>query len=230
MTTETCASVSGHPNALSAFRTAYLPSSSISSRLSAIHTLYHSPELADVKTQIMADLASHNVRFPEHTALRRALRSTVTGEIISAEPRTDGVSLAEEIVDMTMLHPVNFDRVVASIQADFAAKGADADATVSLVNLGPGNVLWRGAARSLSDIHFTMLDWSSASRTEPIPPRGPRVAAKKDSAIGREAIAVVGMAVRFPGAVDAAGLWNVLEQGLNTVSQVRISCRYAGSS
>ena len=169
----------------------------------------------------MSDLASRDVRFPDHTALCRSLRSTVTGEIVPAKARPDGVTLAEEIVDMTILHPVNFDRVVASIKTALASQPADnAAASVSLVNLGPGNVLWKGLARSLADSHPSMVDWSSASRVGETP-AGPRVEARRDFAVGREPIAIVGMAAKFPGAADLAGLWEVLEKGLNTVSEVR---------
>ena len=217
--TETCVSVSGRPDALAVFRGSYLPASTIQSRLSAIHTLYHSPELVGVKAQIMRDLRSRDVRFPNYSALRRTLRSTYTGDIIPATERNDGYTLAEEVVDMTMLHPVNFDRVVAGVRRDLQ-KSADSNPAVSLVNLGPGNVLWRNTASSLSDAHLTMLDWSSAACGELIPPSIPQEA-RRSHANAHEPVAIVGMAVKFPGATDVAGLWEVLEKGLNTVSEVR---------
>lgn len=218
VTNETCASVSGRPDALVAFRSSYLPASTIQARSAAIYTLYHTPELQDVKVQIMQDLTSRNVQFPDYSSLRRTLRSTITGEVVSASGRPDGYTLGEEIVDMTMLHPVNFDKVVAGIKADLATKSPAR--AISFVNVGPGNVLWRGTARALPDVRFAMVDWSSAARPESVPKVVPAPAAKKDAAVGREAIAIVGMAVKLPGAVDASGLWDVLEKGLNTVSEV----------
>jgi acyl transferase domain-containing protein len=225
MTTETCASISGHPKALATFRSSHLPSSTVSSRLSAIHALYHSPELTDVKTQIMADLASRSVKFPEYTNLRRPLRSTVTGEVISPKRRSDDSTLAEEVVDMTILHPVNFDRVVSRIKADIVSRPQETVPAVSLVNLGPGNVLWRSTARSLSGIHLSMVDWSSGSHVGLCPHPSPRVEVRRNLSVQREPVAIVGMAVKFPGAVDASHLWDVLEQGLNTVSEVCIIAR-----
>ena len=35
-------------------------------------------------------------------------------------------------------------------------------------------------------------------------------------------IAIVGMSVELPGALDAQGLWAVLEQGMNTIEQVGV--------
>ena len=170
----------------------------------------------------MKDLADNKVEFPGYTSLRKVLRSTITGDIIPAVERADGYTLAEEIVDMTMLHPVNFDRVVAGVKTDLIAARSltDEAPALSFVNLGPGNVLWRGTARALPEARLSMIDWSSASRPEPVPKPVPAKPAKRDAAVGREPIAIVGMAVKLPGAVDAAGLWEVLEKGLNTVSEV----------
>ncbi|EKM53832.1 uncharacterized protein PHACADRAFT_198250 [Phanerochaete carnosa HHB-10118-sp] len=227
ITTDSCVSISGRPDALATFRNAYLPASSVQSRLSAIHTLYHTPALADVKAQVMQDLAREHVQFPDYTALRCTLRSTATGAVIPPTARNDGRTLAEDVVDMTLLHPVNFDRVVAGIRGD--ASGSDsasstaaaAAAATTLVNLGPGNSLWRSIAGALPDGQCTMRDWSSAAHADAIPPTPLPLVPKAthDRAVAREPIAIVGMAVQFPGAADSAGLWDVLEKGLNAVSE-----------
>jgi hypothetical protein len=221
--------VSGHPKHLTIFRNTHLPSSTISARFAAVHTLYHSPELVDVKAQIMVDLTSRDIKFPNHTDLRHCLRSTITGEIIPHERRSGNSSLAEEIVDMTILHPVNFDCVVSRIKADVASNPLPSASSVSFVNLGPGSVLWRGAARSLSGIHLSMVDWSSASAADSNLPSGPCVETKSDLTMGKESIAIVGMAVKLPGANDASGLWEILEKGLNTVSEVCTMARDVGT-
>lgn len=38
---------------------------------------------------------------------------------------------------------------------------------------------------------------------------------------GQEPVAIVGMAVRFPGADDVHSLWDALKDGLNTATEVR---------
>lgn len=223
MTNDTCGSVSGRPDALTAFRSGYLPSSTIQSRLADIYTLYHSPELYDVKVQVMQDLASHDSKFPSYTSLRRTLRSSFTGEPIQAVDREDGYTLAEEIVDMTLLQPVNFDKVVAGIKSSFASTSTSSSA-INFVNVGPGNVLWRSTARALPGVPVSMIDWSSSTVQASIPTPVSAKPAVRDGAVAREPIAIVGMAVKLPGAADASGLWEVLEKGLNTVSEVR-RCR-----
>ncbi len=164
----------------------------------------------------MLDLERRGVRFPSYTDLQHPVRSTVTGKVIPAVKREDGYTLAEEVVDMTLLHAVNFDRVIDAIQSEFpSADGA----SVRFVNLGPGNVLWRSTARALPNVDLSLIDWSSATKAEAtIPPQMTPVGST--NAVAREPIAIVGMAVKLPGAKDASGLWEVLEQGLNTVSEV----------
>ncbi|KIP05128.1 hypothetical protein PHLGIDRAFT_36582 [Phlebiopsis gigantea 11061_1 CR5-6] len=217
VTNDKCASVSGRPDALNAFGREHLPPSIIQSRLANIHTLYHSPDLESVKTQVMHDIASRAVAFPSYHSLRHTLRSPVDGEPIR---EVAGSTLAEQVVDATLLSPVNFDKVVSSIAASLSAS----DAGIAFVNLGPGSVLWRSTARALPSVRLTMLDWSSAPPAPaPAPTPPPAQPAVPDAAPAREPIAIVGMAVKFPGAPDADGLWRVLEQGLNTVSEIPAS-------
>ncbi|GJF00139.1 polyketide synthase [Phanerochaete sordida] len=47
--------------------------------------------------------------------------------------------------------------------------------------------------------------------------------AVREGGIVREPIAIIGMSANFPGAPDAAALWTLLEQGLNTVSEIPAS-------
>ena len=119
VTHQTCISVSGYPGALEVFKGKYLPSSTHSARYAAIYTLYHSPELADVKAEVMKDLSRRNVQFPTYAALSGNIRSTVTGKHVAEE--RSGYTLAEEVVDMTLLHPVNFDLVVDALNGDLKA-------------------------------------------------------------------------------------------------------------
>ncbi|TCD66000.1 Type I Iterative Polyketide synthase (PKS) [Steccherinum ochraceum] len=209
VTTATCVSVSGRPNALDAYQKLSLPPSASLSRHALIHTLYHSSDLIDIRTQVLADVARQNISFPTHAALRRPLCSTVSGQWLSSQSSSD-VSLVDEIVDMTLLHPVNFDLVSEAIARDLAKANV---ASIKLINVGPGNALSRAFARSLSDIKIESFDWSAGSVSGPsLGPQAPTPT--------REAVAIVGMAVKFPGANDASGLWEVLEKGLNTVSEI----------
>lgn len=102
--------------------------------------------------------------------------------------------LAEETVDAT--RPANFDTVNLPNSASITASPSDFE----FVNLGPDNALWP----------------SSSLVPAPLPSKP----AVHDGAPPCELVAIIGTAVGFPGVLDAEGIWRVLEQGLNAVSEV----------
>nr|BAO20284.1 polyketide synthase 1 [Grifola frondosa] len=215
ITSDTCVTVSGRPDALAAFTaSAVLPS--CSSKPAAIHALYHAPALLHTKAAVLASLASRAVRMPAYTDLARPLRSPITGEPVT-EDEAGAPTLAEAIVDMTLLHPVNFDTVARALHASASPSRA-----FRVANIGPGTSLARSLARSLHGLEVSVADWSSTttSRASAAAFTTSVKAAKFDDARQREPIAVVGMAVNLPGAKDADGLWSLLENGLNTVSEI----------
>jgi hypothetical protein len=124
---------------------------------------------------------------------------------------------------MILLSPVNFDYTTAIINSEYASSTSSYD----LVNLGPGNVLWRSIARVCPHVSFSMIDWSAASTTELTEPPSPNIPASVRNGTQREPIAIVGMALKFPQADNASELWNILEKGLNTVSEVCLQCQIA---
>ncbi|KAI0685572.1 beta-ketoacyl synthase [Cytidiella melzeri] len=212
----TCISISGRPQTLETFRSRFLPPTSTTSRYMPIHALYHAPELVDVKADIINDLASRSICFPDYADLNHRLRSTVTGEVIYPK---DGYSLMEEVLDMILLHPVNFDYITTAINNVHERVASISSRT--LINIGPGNVLWRSIPRTCPQVAFSMVDWSAASKADlPEPSLSPSMPAARDNALHREPVAIVGMALKFPQADNASELWNILEQGLNTVSEI----------
>lgn len=162
----------------------------------------------------MDDLTSRKIPFPDHDSLTGRLRSTVTGRLVSREDYKDEYTLMEKVLDMILLQPVNFDYVTAAINSEYATSSA------ALVNIGPGSALWRCVARSCPDVPFSLVDWSAAAKKEPSNPSPLNLPAAKDTASCKEPIAIVGMAVKFPQADNASELWDILEKGLNTVSEV----------
>ncbi|KAI0343639.1 ketoacyl-synt-domain-containing protein [Trametopsis cervina] len=216
VTHETCISVSGRPDVLHLFRSEFLPPTATTSRYSHIHAFYHSPELANVKAAIVSDVTSREIRFPNHSDLVRSLRSTITGEVISNTARQDAYMLLDEVLDMILLHPVNLDVVTAAISRERSSDVLPKD----LVNLGPGNVLWRSVARACSGVSFSLVDLSASSKIERSNALPSAMPATRDNAVHREPIAIVGMAVKFPKSEDASALWEILENGLNTVSEI----------
>ncbi|OBZ65944.1 hypothetical protein A0H81_14048, partial [Grifola frondosa] len=215
ITSDTCVTVSGRPDALAAFTaSAALPS--CSSKPASIHALYHAPVLLHTKAAVLASLAARTVRMPAYTDLARPLRSPITGEPVTEDDAGCAPTLAEAIVDMTLLHPVNFDTVARALHASASPSRA-----FRVANIGPGTSLARSLARSLHGLEVSIADWSSTtSRASSAAFPTSVKAAKFDDARQREPIAVVGMAVNLPGAKDADGLWSLLENGLNTVSEI----------
>ena len=141
---------------------------------------------------------------------------------------------------MILVHPVRFDEVTRCLSADLLADDVD---SVRLVNIGPGTGPWRSAIHALQDDGLVVegVDWSSSRATTgttgerpPSPqelsiqpmsdmPRtvsAPRPPINIDQQILKEPIAIVGMSVNFPGAPGVAGFWEVLRDGLNTLSEV----------
>lgn len=150
---------------------------------------------------------------------------------------------------MILVQPVRFDEAIERLRTDLLAEGAD---SVCLVNIGPGTGLWRSTMNILQNDGLSVegVDWSSspASVTDPTERSTPlprevsvqRTATDSEALSGqhtnitqdqlhqKEPIAIVGMAVNFPGAPNVAKLWRVLEEGISTIRKVRIfssSCR-----
>jgi hypothetical protein len=105
---------------------------------------------------------------------------------------------------MILIHPVNWDKVV-----DAVAQSIPENETAHLINLGPGTGLIRSMEKAFrcsgSVLHYLDFDDTKEAISEP----------------AQDCIAVVGMAVKLPGAPTLSRLWGILEQGINTLAEVR---------
>ncbi|PCH42158.1 ketoacyl-synt-domain-containing protein [Wolfiporia cocos MD-104 SS10] len=204
----TCVTVSGKPDTLSNFRKTHLPATSTASHSLPIHALFHAPELQPVKAAVMTDITRRDIRVPSYESLKHRLRSPVDGFLMERASHTRNIPLVEAIVDVILLHPVNFDTVLEVVRADLLAIAAS---SVRVANIGPDAGLWRMAAQGLHGCPLTMVDGSQ--------PR-PSAEVTTTQSANHESIAIVGMAVKFSGAENADTLWHILENGLNTVSEI----------
>lgn len=202
-TAEDCVTISGRPDVLSAFAQSGLHSGTVQKTL--VDTLYHSPaHLGGARERVLSDLADRGVQFPSFSDIKIPLRSTYTGELI----RNDGVgasSLLEAVVDMILTQPINWTKVAAATLAALPE-----NEPVRILGIGPGTGIMRSLERTFGKRLTSSLDVSavkSAATEKPHPTQEP--------------IAIVGMAVNMPGAPDVSMLWEVLEKGLNTISEVR---------
>ncbi|KAI3600489.1 polyketide synthase [Moniliophthora roreri] len=192
--------ISGRPDTLSAFIET-LPSNSRIFNLT-VDTLYHSPCHQDgLRKQVLADVTRRGVAFPKLDNLIFPLRSTFSGELVKDESK----SLLEIILDMIVVQPVNWHLVTEAL-----VKAAPADVPVRLLNFGPGTGLVRSLAKAFPKTV------SSQDLTSETAAKRPESTATK----GQTPIAIVGMALNMPGAPNAAKLWGLLENGINTISEV----------
>ena len=238
-----CVTVSGPPKAIADFEANHVPATATASQPAHIYALYHSPVLRTTKERVLADIRRRGVRFPDYEGLKCSLRSTIDGSIISSQSYPPGSTLVEDVLDMILVHPVRFDVVIERLRADLLSEGSG---SVRLVNVGPGTGLWRSTMHMLRDGGLSVegVDWLSSSvpaagpaevptslpqeDTAPQATAVPRTVSVQEASVTpeqrsqKEPIAIVGMAVNFPGAPNAAEFWKVLKEGINTMSEVRM--------
>ena len=204
---DTCVTISGRPDVLLAFSSS-LASDSVVHK-TTLDTLYHSPELLEsVRNQVLADAAVRNIQFPDFLDIKVPIRSTFTGDAITMDAVTQnsGNSLLKLVVDMVLTQTVNWNFVVEKV-----VKSCPGSIPVRLLNVGPGTGLVRSTERGFPRGVVASLDLSIAD-----------VTGHHQSKAKQEPIAVIGMAVNMPGAPNVSKLWEILEQGVNTISEVRI--------
>ncbi|SJL00722.1 related to polyketide synthase modules and related proteins [Armillaria ostoyae] len=197
--------ISGRPDTLSAFSehvTACSSEVSIVVHKTTLNALYHAPlHVAGAREEILNDIIRRGIQFPKIADIHVPFRSTFTGEALKKDMTG---SLVELVVDMVISQPVNWDLVTSGVLKDLPN-----DASVRLLNVGPGSGLCRGLERALCKRRVKVLDLTTLDAKSARPSKGKQ-----------EAIAIVGMAVNMPGAPNVSKLWEVLEQGINTISEV----------
>ncbi|PFH47919.1 hypothetical protein AMATHDRAFT_6301 [Amanita thiersii Skay4041] len=192
--------ISGHPDVLKAFSVTFGPAVTI--HQTTVDTLYHIPIHRDgIYQQILQDVTRRRITFPNVADLHAPIRSTLTGDLITKD---SGVVLTELAVDLLLTHPVNWDLVTKQVIEAFPEA-----IQVQLVNVGPGAGLARNFQRALP--HSSILDLSGISRKT----RSANLKKHK-----QEPVAIVGMAIHMPGALNISQLWQILEHGINTVTEI----------
>jgi hypothetical protein len=197
--------VSGRPDILSDFASSQAKTD-ISVHPTKINTLYHSAIHADsVRYEILADVQRRKISFPDFADIKSPIRSSYTGELLDSYS-TSSKSLIESVIDMVVVEPVNWDHVVSRL-VQSTSPSAQTAQPIALINFGPGNGIVRSMERSFPKGRVSIIDASiKSSSTTTKPPT--------------DAIAIVGMAINMPGASNTTKLWEVLENGINTVAEV----------
>ncbi|KAI0036587.1 polyketide synthase [Vararia minispora EC-137] len=200
---ESTITISGRPDKLASFA-AQMPAS-IAVGKTSVDTFYHSSHLAGVRDDVIADVSRRGIRFPTHSDLSAPIISTLTGQSLS-EAELSGRTLVEAVLDLILIQPVNWDKVIQSVVSTAGALRG----VVRLVGVGPGSGLVRSIERAFPQGRAALLDLTAVRKED----------MTMDTKPVREPIAIVGMAVNMPGAPDTRRLWAVLEEGLNTISEI----------
>jgi hypothetical protein len=112
--------------------------------------------------------------------------------------------LVQDIVDMILLQQVNWDKVIHAV-----AQSIPGNQSVHFVNVGPGSGLMRSMENALRNGDFVThhVGFCDTETATPQPTQ--------------DCVAIVGMAVNMPGAPNTSKLWEILEEGVNTVVKVQ---------
>ena len=192
--------VSGFPDILERFSANLRASVAVHDTV--VDALYHSPIHTTTRLQVLADVSRRRIRFPDFSDIKIPIRSPFTGRLI--ENNTESSHLVEEVVDMLLIQPVNWNIVISEVLTSHQDRDS-----LSFVNVGPGTGLIRCMEKVLLGRNIAILDLTA-----------PDPNAARSISPMQEPIAIIGMAVNMPGAQNTQKLWEVLEKGFNTVAQV----------
>lgn len=197
--------VSGHPDDLTSFLDT-MPDGVVFHE-TKITALYHCPSnLQQVRDEVCADVVARKINFPTFLDLVAPIRSTFTGDIISEITEPSG-SLMKQIIDMVLIQPINWDLVVNQMVAKLTP-GVQAN----LLDVGLGAGLIRVIEKAIAPCsigRLEILDLSFGGRLL-------KCVAKQ------EPIAIVGMSINMPGAMNVEKLWEMLVNGVNTIAEVSL--------
>ncbi|KAJ7216777.1 polyketide synthase [Mycena haematopus] len=196
-----CVTISGRPDLLNDFVATLGPQYVVQQM--TLDTLYHSPAHANgARPEVLADITLRGIKFPDFADLKVPIQSSFSGDFLTIRTSSQ-VTLVELVIDMILIHPVNWDLVTAKLLDSTPSTG-----DFRLINFGPGAGLLKTIVRAFPQQLVSSVD-ATRGATDPN-----HVGAKQ------EPIAIVGMAVNLPSAPNAAKLWEVLENGINTVSEI----------
>ena len=148
---------------------------------------------------MLCDIRNRGIKFPTRDALKVPIVSTFAGVFDTAS-----VPLVEEVVDMILIQVADWDQVTSSTVERLKSLRRP----IELLNVGPGDTLANDLQRQISaaGLDVYLRDISTSLSMSPV----------------LEPIAIVGMAVNMPSAPNADRLWELLHNGDNTLSQVRV--------
>lgn len=202
-----CVTLSGRGNDLARFVKEILPSR-YRVRATNIFCLYHDRRsLAGVQEEVLRDLRQHESLFSATVQLFSPLFSTIDGELINISGHSTFGEFCVSILEMILLHPVDWTAVQENVFNIAAAS------TTEIVNFGPGYGISR--PRNGAPGGIKVIDASASKQGSSL--ECPSELTPSDT------IAIVGMGLDLPGAIDTQTLWKNLMDGLNSCTEVSFS-------
>jgi hypothetical protein len=198
---DNCVTVSGHPDDLVAFKP-FLPDTAVVCE-SNFTGLYHASSILDtVREEVLSDVVSRGIQFPTLQDLFTPLTCSNTGGILCSSTE----SLITSVLDMILIYPVHWDKVVKSISASIPI-----DSHVQILDFGGNKSLVKSLTNSLNQ--------HGVSKIQRLEMGGDGMLR---ASTRHESIAIVGMAVNMPDARGVDELWDILRNGLKTLQPVRL--------
>lgn len=179
-----------------------------------IEGCYHSTSNRSLTDQLLALCGSlPNLSFPEADRLRVPVRSNTTSKII-----TEG-SLTRIAFECILVEVSDWHHTILA-----AASDLDTTQDKVVLVLGTARAIPRSIAKQMNTIEGR--SWNLLSRralrngfmSPPVQIEGS--ATDQNSCYGKDAIAVIGMACKFPGADSLEEFWDLLSSGTSTLGEM----------
>ncbi|KAI8630829.1 ketoacyl-synt-domain-containing protein [Xylariaceae sp. FL1651] len=184
---------------------ANLTTQSIQCRRAQVHGYYHGGrEMNKLVQQVLDDVKRRHVRFPTWESLLAPLRSTITGT--SLKQTLNSSTLLETILQHIFIDTVDWRTTQRSLSLSLKeTQNETYGFATRIVCLGPG-------AGSL--IHHS-VDFTTIPRIKLVDNYMHLLSSPKD-----DDIAIVGLSANFPCGKGLEKLWDILQKGLSTATEI----------
>ncbi|KAI9811990.1 MAG: Type I Iterative PKS [Pycnora praestabilis] len=166
----------------------------------------HNAENADIATLLTSFcMANDDFRLPDASCLRADLRSNKTGTVIREGP------LTVEVIDSILTSHCRWHDVMTAVSGSLQQTGRHQHriATFGLADCIPL------ATFNHAGLQITKADMLVSGQSTPLTPE-----ISSDYPYHPDAIAIVGMACRLPGANTVEELWDIISSGTSKVEEV----------
>ncbi|KAI1379516.1 putative polyketide synthase [Hypoxylon crocopeplum] len=169
----------------------------------------HNPENRDLCLELCRLCSEYpELRLPSSDELRVPVRSNSTGELLS------GVPLAHEVVTSTLVKRCEWFTLMRAVSRDLKATANDSDKTFAMFGTGRKNCVPTSPFEE-NGVKLTKLDVMTTVAAAKLPGRCLPL-----DAYPEDAIAVVGVACRLPGANSVDELWDLVSAGRSRAEEL----------